>query len=227
MGQHNETRDDPEPGRPRWRTRPAGQARWQPPGRALTLMALLVVGVLIVTGSQQGSYFYRAPEPDPFSLDDLADAEPSPGVSLTVGPEQRPTPTSTPTPTQSPPRTPAPKHTPARPQPRPAPASADCHVAFSRTSSWEQGHTVTVVLHNRGGRALRGWTVEWRFRGDQRITNLWNGSHQQSDRTVLVRDAGWNAAVDAGASVQFGFQATVAPPAADPDRFAVNGVTCG
>jgi endoglucanase len=84
-----------------------------------------------------------------------------------------------------------------------------------------------VNLRNLAGSAVRGWTLGWRFGGDQRIRNLWNGRLSQHGRQVEVRDDGWNAAVPAGESVQFGFEVSAAPPSTDPTRFTLNGAPCG
>lgn len=224
MGRHSTEQDGAATGRPAppWTARTPG---W----KLLALALVVVITLMIGFGADQEAYWFQA-TPELTEPRDGVPSDPGPVVSLTVGPEQRPSRSSSPTPPPAvPPVQPAPAPRPSRADrgtpSRPAPAT--CQVAFRRGSSWEQGYTATVTVTNRGDRALGGWTVGWTYRGDQRIRNLWNGRLTQNGRAVQVRDEGWNAAIQPGGSVSFGFEASPASPDTDPDRFTLNGASCG
>jgi hypothetical protein len=212
---------------------------WTGPGWKLLALSLAVATIVVSLGADRDTYWFQAtPEsarpPDASPPPEEA-RRAEPGVSLTVGPERPPSPslspvgvptsaagsaTPPPAPATMPPATPrAGRNTPGRP--------ASCTVTLRRTSEWEQAFTATVTVTNRAATAVTGWTLRWRFRGEVRIRQVWNGRHTQNGRAVSVRDDGWNASIGSGGSVTFGFEATAAARGADPDRFTLNGVTCG
>ncbi len=233
----------------RWLRRPANRVRLV---TGSTVLSLGLVLLLVVTADRTEYWFRSEPQTGtvislPPVQSESADV-PTPDVALTIGPEQSPSATPSPrTPSPSPaepagsaprprPRPAAPS-TPGRPDssapaPKPSasrpaqPAKERCAVTISRSGSWDQGYVATVVLRNLGDRAVNGWTLGWRFGADQQIRNLWNGQANQNGRQVQVRDAGWNASIAPGASVQLGFEATAAPTRADPNRFTLNGARC-
>lgn len=57
----------------------------------------------------------------------------------------------------------------------------------------------------------------WTFGGDQKITNLWNGTYTQSGETVSVSNASYNGTLAPGATTTVGFTVSYtssnAPPA--------------
>jgi hypothetical protein len=212
----------------RWARRPPSRVRVV---TASTVSALGIVVVLLLTAGH-GVYRFGA-EPRPGPTTSLPDGggrpnneRPGPDVALTVGPERTPSnpPRSTPIATPAA-TTPRPTGTRAAPPPA-TPQQARCAVTFARSGSWEQGYVANISLRNLAGGTVNGWTLGWRFGGDQRIRNLWNGRFSQNGRQVQVRDDGWNAAVGPGESVQFGFEVTTAPPSTDPTRFTLNGGPC-
>jgi len=214
----------PRPGRaaPAWTKRT--------PGHTLTVAALVLFAIIVGLSADRGSSWFQAspaPSGNPPSEPAGSGGTSSPGpvVTLTVGPEQRPTPTASAAPRPAPVGT-SPTRPPRADRGTPVRPSPTCRVTLVRSAAWEQGYIATVTLVNRGSRPVFGWTVQWRFRGDQRVTNLWNGKLAQDGRAVTVRDDDWNATIGPGESVSFGFEATAAPRSADPDRFTLNGVTC-
>ncbi len=236
----------------RWR-RP--QQRRVDRGQSFTAWTVLGMGVLILALSisyQTTSWSWAESRTDLPSGTDGAIQAAGPDVVLEVGPERALTPpTATPSPAAA---RPAPADATAaarraraastasrrqaqaspRPVPRPSnggraaarPLGARCVVTFTRSASWDQGHVANIVLRNAGDRPVRGWMLSWRFGGDQRVSNLWNGQLRQQGRQVQVRDAGWNSEIAPGASVQLGFEAGAAPPSADPTTFALNAARC-
>ncbi|WP_308012312.1 glycoside hydrolase family 9 protein [Actinacidiphila acidipaludis] len=107
------------------------------------------------------------------------------------------------------------------------PPAAACQVTYTVTSSWSGGFQADVKVVNQGATALNGWTVTWAFGGDQHIANAWNATVTQSGRQVTARDAGWNAALAPGGSVDIGLTGTYSTSNAAPTSFTLNGTACG
>lgn len=151
---------------------------------------------------------------------------PTPQPSATPAPTPTATPTATPRPTATP--TPAPSATPA-PTPRPSGtpvAAASCAVHYAPSSDWGTGFVANVTLTNTSARALNGWHLAWSFAGNQRITNLWNGSPSQNGAAVTVGNLSYNGTVPAGGSTSFGFQAAYSGKNTAPRSFALDGSAC-
>ncbi|MFD5831163.1 cellulose binding domain-containing protein [Lentzea sp. NPDC060358] len=106
-----------------------------------------------------------------------------------------------------------------------APSAAGCRVDYSIGSQWQGGFGAAVTVTNLGS-AVTGWQVAWTFAGDERITQLWNGSAAQSGAQVSVTNASWNGAIATGGTASFGFNATSGAASAVPSAFTLNGVAC-
>lgn len=106
------------------------------------------------------------------------------------------------------------------------PPPRDCSVTYAVASQWGGGFTGSVKITNRGVLPVQGWSLGWSFANDQKITNSWNGKVSQSGAAVTVTNEGWNATVQPGSSVEFGFQASWQGSNVAPTRFSLNGVTC-
>ncbi|GAA2411440.1 cellulose 1,4-beta-cellobiosidase [Actinomadura vinacea] len=105
-----------------------------------------------------------------------------------------------------------------------ASAAVGCKVDYA-TNQWSNGFTATVTLNNLGD-AVNGWTLEWDFAGDQKITQGWNGTFTQSGKHITVTNPSWNATLGTGASVSPGFQATYSGTNQAPSQFKLNGTVC-
>ncbi len=66
-----------------------------------------------------------------------------------------------------------------------------------------------------------GWTLNWTYPGDQKISSLWNGSYSQSGEQITVHNAAYNGSIAAGSSTTVGFTGTYSSSNAAP-----TGVTC-
>jgi cellulose 1,4-beta-cellobiosidase len=152
--------------------------------------------------------------------------------SVTVtggGTMNTPTPTraqATPTPTRRQ-ATATPTRRGATPTPTQRGTTGGYAVAYAIQSDWGVGATINVTIKNNSSTAVNGWTLAWTFPGNQKITNLWNGSYTQSGASVSVRDAGFNANIPAnGGSVNFGFNISYSGSNAKPTSFTLNGTAC-
>ncbi len=104
-------------------------------------------------------------------------------------------------------------------------AASPCAVTY-QVNQWSGGFTAQVQITNNGA-ALNGWTVSWTFSGNQLVTSAWNAQITQSGAAVKAQNMSYNAALPAGGSTQFGFQASFSGSNAVPTDFALNGASCG
>jgi RHS repeat-associated protein len=104
------------------------------------------------------------------------------------------------------------------------PGGGNCTVAYVIQNDWGTGATINVTIKNNGSTAVTGWTVKWKFRGDQTITNLWNGSYTQSGALVSVSNVSYNGTIGAnGGTVGFGFNVNYRNSNLVPAGYVVNG----
>jgi lysophospholipase L1-like esterase len=124
---------------------------------------------------------------------------PSPIVSPTVGPTVSPTPTPT--------------------------VSGNYAVAYSM-NDWGSGATVSITIKNNSTAAINGWTLNWTFSGNQKVTNMWNATYTQNGAGVSVKNVGYNGSIPAGGSATFGFNISYSGSNAKPIEFILNGSVC-
>lgn len=136
---------------------------------------------------------------------------PTPTVTATV----TPTPPSESTPSQSPTLTSSPTVTPT-----------SLYAVNYTMNDWGSGATVSVTIKNNGSTAVDGWTLAWRFGGNQKVVNLWNGSYTQNGTEVTVKNATYNGKIAPGATVSFGFNLSYSGSNAKPTGFTLNGIAC-
>jgi rhamnogalacturonan endolyase len=165
----------------------------------------------------QNTAYNQPPHPSFFLGDGMA-APPPPAVYVPgsgPGPGPTGTPTAGPTPTATPTLTATPTPT----------GAAGCRVGYTVSARWDGGFTAELTIANDGA-PVSGWSLSFRFGGDQRITGAWNAVAAQTGTAVTLRDAGHNAAIPTGGSVSAGFQATVTGANATPTDVALNGRPC-
>jgi cellulose 1,4-beta-cellobiosidase len=125
---------------------------------------------------------------------------------------------------------PSPSPTTTSPSPSPSPTrtgAAGCSVTYSLVNSWQGGFQGQTVVKNTGSGTINGWTLAWTFPGDQKITQLWNGSYTQSGEAVRVTNASYNATIPPGGTVTVGFTGTFTSNDTSPSAFTLNGTPCG
>ncbi|MFC8193443.1 endo-1,4-beta-xylanase [Cellulomonas sp. NPDC057328] len=149
-----------------------------------------------------------------------------------------PTPTSTPTATTTPTATPTPSPTPTTtttpipPPPSPSvtppptlPPHPTCRVAWT-AHAWPTGYTANLRVTALGA-AVDGWTLRFSTTSsDQRLTQGWNATWWQTGFEVHARDAGWNARIAPGRSVDLGFNGTHGGRVDRPSVVFLNGLPC-
>jgi len=78
-----------------------------------------------------------------------------------------------------------------------------------------------------GSQLINGWTLSWRWPGNQQITQSWNSTYTQSGQNVALTNAAWNPIINAGATLNgIGFNANYSGTNNSPTVFSVNGTLC-
>lgn len=96
-------------------------------------------------------------------------------------------------------------------------------VTFSDTDDWGSGFIGAVSFTNLKTTALGGWTIAFDLAHD--ITSIWNARIVSHVGTrYVIENLSYNATVDAGGTVSFGFQAAGGNPTL-PSSFVLNGAT--
>lgn len=143
-------------------------------------------------------------------------ATPQPTATATMLPSRPPvSPSPTPSGTPTPSPTPTPTATPG----------GGCTVTY-QVNDWGSGATVGITIKNNGSSAIEGWTLEWRFGGNQKITDWWSGVVTQTGTAVTVQNAAHTRVIPAGGTVTFGFNLSYSGVNDRPAGFTLNGAAC-
>jgi cellulase/cellobiase CelA1 len=108
---------------------------------------------------------------------------------------------------------------------RPAAPGPGCLVSYTSTS-WPSAFRAEVTITNRGRTSIHGWTLTFRFPGDEAISGAWNATFTQTGAEVSVRNVSWDATIPRGASQSFGFMGAWQFNDTAPTSFSVNGMPC-
>lgn len=103
----------------------------------------------------------------------------------------------------------------------------DFEVLYKVQSSWDTGATVNISIKNKGTKAVDGWTLDFMFPGNQKISNAWNCSYTQSDKSVKIKNTDYNGVIEAGSSVEFGINISFIGENKIPTEFTVNSQQAG
>ena len=79
-------------------------------------------------------------------------------------------------------------------------------VIYTVESQWKGAFNANILIKNTGSERIENWAL--RFVTDNKITNIWNAViEENSGSTYTIKNAGWNADIPVGESVNFGFSA--------------------
>lgn len=98
--------------------------------------------------------------------------------------------------------------------------SASCEYLIE--NDWGGGATASIEITNTGIDVIDGWSVSWSY-DHSTVTNSWNAS-LSGDNPYTASDMGWNATVQPGQTVSFGFQVESGNGTETP---TVTGDICG
>ncbi len=107
-----------------------------------------------------------------------------------------------------------------------AKATAPCRISYQRQSEWPGGFVATVTITNTGTAPVSGWSVGFTFPGDQRTTNVWNATVNQSGPALSAGSLSYNREIAPGASTSFGFVGSWVGNDTSPTTFTLNGAVC-
>jgi hypothetical protein len=130
-----------------------------------------------------------------------------------------PTYTSVPTPTSTATSTPTSTAT-------STPVPGGCSVSYTIQNDWGSGATVNIIIKNNGTSALNGWKLAWSFSGNQKITNMWNGTFTQNGTSITATNQSYNSTIPVGGTVSLGFNLSYSGTNAEPTSFTLNGSAC-
>ncbi len=83
------------------------------------------------------------------------------------------------------------------------PAKANC--SYVVNSQWGNGFNASIRIKNTSTQTMNGWSVNWQYKDGSKVTNLWNASLSGSN-PYNAKNLGWNAIIQPGQTVEFGFQ---------------------
>lgn len=119
---------------------------------------------------------------------------------------------------------PVPTPTPT-PTPTPGNPGGACQVSYTK-NEWPGGFTADIKITNTGSSAINGWTLNFTFPGDQRVTSAWNATVNQSGSAVTATNMSYNGTIPPGGNASFGFQGTWTGSNGNPTGFSLNGTAC-
>jgi aryl-phospho-beta-D-glucosidase BglC (GH1 family) len=98
--------------------------------------------------------------------------------------------------------------------------------SFTDLGDWGTGFTGSIKLTNNGAQAVNGWDLQFDF--TPTITQIWNAQLvHQGNGHFEVRDAGYDATIASGQSVEFGFVGGPGNITTPPANYVLNGVSSG
>ena len=100
-----------------------------------------------------------------------------------------------------------------------------CQVVYAIQNTWSSGFTVDFSVVNQQGN-IYGWDVTFTLPTGQTITSFWNGQKSASEGFIKVRNESYNAQVDNGANVEFGFVVNHSGQEGVPTDIRFNGKLC-
>ena len=104
----------------------------------------------------------------------------------------------------------------------PEPGEAQC--SFSIVNEWPSGYTGSVRIHNPGSEPVVGWTVQLGYPGGTTLSGVWNGQLSGSAPSYVVDNASYNARIEAGGAVSFGFNANKPQDYASAEAPVLGGI---
>ena len=99
--------------------------------------------------------------------------------------------------------------------------SANC--SYSISNEWNTGATGAITITNTSTAAINGWTVGWQY-ATNRLSGSWNANVSGSN-PYSASNLSWNAAIQPGQSVSFGFQ--IDKRGGSAERPVITGSICG
>ena len=101
-------------------------------------------------------------------------------------------------------------------------AMAGCQYVIN--NQWNNGFDAKIRITNDGTTAINGWTVNWQYSGDNRVTSSYNATFSGAN-PYSATNLSWNASIAPNQTVEFGFQGSKGGAAAQVP--VITGTACG
>lgn len=100
-------------------------------------------------------------------------------------------------------------------------AKEDYTITYHLDSDWGDGFTGTITVTNNTAAAIEDWYLEFDF--NRNITNIWNGvTESHKGKHYVIKNAGYNANINAGQSISFGFSGNKGSSADEPENYELS-----
>src|SRR5689334_14507722 len=87
----------------------------------------------------------------------------------------------------------------------PAGTGSGLTATFTKDSDWGSGYQARYTIKNTGGATVSGWQLSFTLPAGAKLGSAWDAAVSTSGATSTARDRGYNAAIPAGATTEFGF----------------------
>lgn len=109
-------------------------------------------------------------------------------------------------------------------EPGPVPPQESVQITLTQTSRWVDGFSANLNIANTGSAALSSWTLRFRF--DQTIDAMWNGTFTRAGDGYEVTGSGQTASIPAAGSVALGLTGTGTLTANSASECKLNDSPC-
>lgn len=99
-------------------------------------------------------------------------------------------------------------------------------ISYKITNLWLSGATIQLDITNNTSKDIDGWELEWNFKNDEFVTNLWNANYKQIGNKVNVKNFDWNRFIKSKNTLSFGFNLSFAKQNSIPQAFLLNKMPC-
>ncbi|MDF3012117.1 MAG: man5B [Cellvibrio sp.] len=83
------------------------------------------------------------------------------------------------------------------------PAQGNCSYVIN--SQWGNGFTAAIRIKNTTAQTINGWSVNWQYADGSKVTGSWNATLTGAN-PYNAKNLSWNANIQPGQTVEFGFQ---------------------
>lgn len=105
-----------------------------------------------------------------------------------------------------------------------AQAAAGCEVTYT-ANTWSTGFYANIQIKNLGD-TLYGYTVQFRFTGNQTVTSMWNHVWSQTGQAVTINSGLYAQPVPTGGTIWLGFTGSYSGVNGPPTDWRLNGTPC-
>jgi hypothetical protein len=105
----------------------------------------------------------------------------------------------------------------------PAGTAGGLTATFTKDSDWGSGYQARYTIKNTGVATVSGWQLGFALPASAKLGSVWDAAVTTSGATSTARDRGYNAAIPAGTTTEFGFIVT---GSGAPTSCTINGAPC-